>query len=499
MLRYGDGTPFPFGDAFLDMLVDAVDACTTMLAATTNLDRRRADAEAMLQAIGEEERQLLMFERAVAAACAPAPHGTGTPGTPASRAAEHTRSAMQSAVERSRELLKQISTRKAATPSWHRTARRVHAAAGRFFARRFLPNTRWVWAWDARGVVTRAEGASQDARFRVVFDLDLPSMWLAPVRIDTLVPDLIVHLPRRRWLRAPVETAIPIGRCLLASARHDDRGRELVIRRPDGSGWRIDMPRDGQPSAATLDRRGRASGTALVSETELAPLIAAIDRELATSRLPRHARDVLLDGTRLTEVDDTTLAARALLGELAPTVHAIRQRSRMPGELTLKRDIADGRREEIYISRASLTARYASLPTEHRRLLDDAGFGRGLTTGIAELTERASQPELPARPSPAPAHAAAPVRLARASAPAVQPRHSAPAIPKQDAVPRYRHETQPLLATPLAAPLARASVPARPATQQPQDDERARRRREERTIPSVVVTLPFRRLATPTG
>jgi hypothetical protein len=330
------------------------------------------------------------------------------------------------------------------------------------------------------------------------------------------VPDLIVHLPRRRWLRAPVETAIPLGRCLLASARHDDRGRELVIRRPDGSGWRIDMPRDGQPSAATLDRRGRASGTALVSETELAPLIGAIDRELATSRLPRHARDVLLDGTRLTEVDDTTLAARALLGELAPAVHAIRQRSRMPGELTLKRDIADGRREEIYISRASLTARYASLPTEYRRLLDDAGFGRGLTTGIAELTERASQPEIPARPSPAPARAAAPVRLARASVPTfqpqLQPRTSAPAIPAhgsdsaiptpipaQDALPRHRHETLPLLATPLAAPLARTSVPARPATQQPQDDERARRRREERTIPSVVVTLPFRRLATPTG
>src|SRR5690606_40681154 len=34
MLRYGDGSPFPFDDAFLDLLVDAVDACTTMLAAT---------------------------------------------------------------------------------------------------------------------------------------------------------------------------------------------------------------------------------------------------------------------------------------------------------------------------------------------------------------------------------------------------------------------------------------------------------------------------------
>jgi hypothetical protein len=465
MLRYGDGTPFPFGDAFLDMLVDAVDACTTMLAATASLERRRAEADAVLQAIGAQERQLVMFERAVAAACIPGPHGDDTP---AARAAELTRSAMQSAVERSREQLVQISTGKGAEPSWHRTAQRVHAAAGQFFARRFLPNTRWAWAWDARGTAARAEGASQDARFQVVFDLALPPAWQAPVRIDTLVPDLVVSLPRRRWLRAPIETAIPLGRCFLASARHDDRGRELVIRRPDGSGWRIELPRDAQPSAETLDRRGRATGTALVRETELAPLITAIERELATSRLPRQARDVLLDGTRLTELSDTTLTPRALLGELAPTVRAIRQRSRVPGELTLKRDIADGRREELYVSRTSLTVSYAALPAEYRRLLDDAGFGRGLSVGIGE---------------PA------------AEAPATFPRASSTDVP------RHRHATQPLVATlPARTTLpTRAKASMSTSAALPPDDERARRRREERTIPSVVLALPLRRLATPTG
>src|SRR5690349_10460815 len=116
MLRYGDGTPFPHDDAFLDMLVDAVDACTTMLDATANLGRRRADARAGLRAIGEEERRLVLFERAVAAACAPAGQDRATP---ADLAAELTRAAMLSAVERSREQLRQLSETKAAPPSWN--------------------------------------------------------------------------------------------------------------------------------------------------------------------------------------------------------------------------------------------------------------------------------------------------------------------------------------------------------------------------------------------
>lgn len=504
MLRYGDGTPFPFEEEFLDLLVDAVEACATMLASTANLDRRRVEAEAVLQAIGEEERRLLMFERAVASACKFDLDGNLTP---AARAAESTRSAMESAVELSREQLRQISSVQAAPPSWHRAARRVQAAASGFFARRLLPGAHWAWAWDASGAAPRGEAASQDARFRVVYDLDLPDGWRGPVRIDALVPDLIVRLPRRRWLRATVEAAIPLGRCLLVGARHDERGRELVIRRPDGSSWRIDLPEDGQPSAAALDRRGRTVGTGLVSETELSALVDAIDRQLPTMQLPRTARDVLLDGKPVAELADTTLAARALLDEIGPTVREIRQRSRMPGELTLKRDVADGRREELFVSRASLTAHYADLPGEYRRLLDDAGFGRGLTTGISELAAQASQPAIPARGTPLPptrsSAPAIPTREtppppARSSAPAIPTRPSAPAAAARPTAPRPRHKTQPLLPQAPARPSGSLTVPRTPRL----SAEELQQRAVDPTIPSILAAparTPIRRLETPTG
>jgi hypothetical protein len=462
MLRYGDGSPFPFDDAFLDMLVDAVEACTTMLAATARLERKRAEAEAVLAAIGAEERRLLLFERAVAAVCGAAPDGTSTP---ALAAAERTRSAMASAVELSREQLKQISAEKAAAPSWRSAAQRVHDAAGRFFARRLLPGARLAWWWDVSGPVPRAEAASQDPRFRVVFDLDVPPLFRAPVRIDSLVPELTVHLPRRRWLRAPIEASIPLGRYLLAAARHDDRGRELLIRKPDGSGWRIELPQDGQPSATALDRRGRAAGTGLVGEGELAPLIAAIDRELQPARLPRAAREVLLDGTPVTELEDTTLATRALLDEIGPTVRQIRQRSRVPGELSLKRDVTSGVREELYVSRTNLTAHYAGLPPELRRLLDDAGFGRGLTAGIAELTSEPPPQAVAgpaARATQAAAWPAAPATQA-AAGPAAGP--SAPATqaaaPAEDSAssPSSPWSQSPVFTSAARAPQLAAAVP----------------------------------------
>lgn len=484
MLRYGDGSPFPFDEAFLDLLSDAVEACTAMLEATARLERRRAEAEAVLEAIGEEERRLLLFERAVAAACGPDPGAS----TPALRAAERTRSAMATAVELSREQLKQISAVKAAAPSWRGTAQRVHDAAGRFFARRLLPGARLAWAWDVSGPVPRAEAATQDARFRVLFDLEVPPLFRAPVRIDALVPELTVHLPRQRWLRAPVEAAIPLGRCLLAAARHDDRGRELLIRKPDGSGWRIELPQDGQPSVTALDRRGRAAGTGLVGEGELAPLIAAIDRELAPARLPRAAREVLLDGTPVTELEDTTLATRALLDEIGPTVRQIRQRSRVPGELSLKRDVTDGVREELYVSRTSLTAHYAGLPPELRRLLDDAGFGRGLTTGIAELApeppvQAAPAPEPPAQTAPSAAPEARPQRAEPEARPPSSPWSEAPATMIAARVPELAALARPLSPRPAAGP-----TPARPPSPLPSSPLPA-------TVPTPARRAPYARPA----
>jgi len=39
-VRFGDGTPFPLDEGFLEVLVDAVSACTAMLTATARMEDR---------------------------------------------------------------------------------------------------------------------------------------------------------------------------------------------------------------------------------------------------------------------------------------------------------------------------------------------------------------------------------------------------------------------------------------------------------------------------
>lgn len=70
----------------------------------------------------------------------------------------------------------------------------------------------------------------------------------------------------------------------------------------------------------------------------------------------------------------------------------------MSGELILKRDIGDGRREELFVPRSTLAQQFARLPPEYRRPFEDMGIS-------GEETQPAIQ--LPPRP-PAPPRSAAP-------------------------------------------------------------------------------------------
>jgi hypothetical protein len=389
MLRYGDGTPFPFGEELLELLEDAVATCTQMLAATASLDRQRAEAEAALVRIGEEERRLVMFERAVAAVCTPPPSAAQSV---AAAAAEQTRSAMATAVDQSRDRLRRLSAAQGSAPGWARTARRVQAAAARFFERHVLPGTGWTWLWDVTTGVARAETTGYGARFRVCFDVDLPPPWDAAIPIATLAPGTVAQLPQPRWLRRPVDAPIALDEHAVVRAVYDVDRRELVIRERGAraGGWHIELPHHSMGTVTLLDRRDRPRASSFVEPTELASLLRAIDAAMLAPGLARHAREVILGGRPVSELADTTLAPRALLDELGPVVREIRARSRMPGELTLKRDIADGKREELYVSRAALTARYASLPPRYRMLLDAAGFGDMPPTTRGELTVSAT-------------------------------------------------------------------------------------------------------------
>src|SRR6185436_18113817 len=97
-----------------------------------------------------------------------------------------------------------------------------------------------------------------------------------------------------------------------------------------------------------------------VAPPECAALLRAIDLQVRSRLTARRAHTVLLGGIPVSTIDDTTLAARALLDEIGPIVREIRTRSSVPGELSIKRDVAIGVRQELFIPREQLAACYAS-------------------------------------------------------------------------------------------------------------------------------------------
>jgi hypothetical protein len=86
-----------------------------------------------------------------------------------------------------------------------------------------------------------------------------------------------------------------------------------------------------------------------------------------------------LGDSPMEQIGDPALIGQAILAQLATLIRHTRQKSRVPGELIVKRDVGDGRREELFIPRAALERRFATLPPEYRRYFDDAGLGRDQT------------------------------------------------------------------------------------------------------------------------
>jgi hypothetical protein len=83
------------------------------------------------------------------------------------------------------------------------------------------------------------------------------------------------------------------------------------------------------------------------------------------------------DGKPLREIEDPSAIATKLINVLAPIVQEIARRSGAPGELVLRRDLGEGRREEIYITKAELNEKVLTLPATLRPVFDPFELSEG--------------------------------------------------------------------------------------------------------------------------
>ncbi len=117
----------------------------------------------------------------------------------------------------------------------------------------------------------------------------------------------------------------------------------------------------------------------------------------------RRLTELTLGGQPISRLPEPRVAPMEVLQQLTPLSRTIRERSRVSGELVLKKDVAGGRREELFVPRAQLAQQFAKLPFEYRKPFEDMGVSSEDTQPAITLPTqlrppaRAVPPRLPAR------------------------------------------------------------------------------------------------------
>lgn len=394
MYRYGDGSPFPFDENFLEILSASVEACTDVFAAAADLDDRRERAHEAKKEAEEEIRRLVAMEKAMESAMLPSKPNAGK-HAPASQQTAHRVLAMsRQAIAAAKRELQQRADALGMDPRGADITDRVRDAMSALFEQQALPGTIWALRWQTSGGGAHAEAAAQAGRFRTSYDLALEAPWNGPVKLSALVDQLRVELPRKRLFSEPRPGMVALDRCALIRFERSAERHILILREQAAKpspGWSIVLsdPEQAGVVVTPLDAEGQPLSGPVSIDGEDAAALFHLGDTITTALMAlrdgrRRLRELRLGDTLLDQIAEPSIVGQAILSQLAPLIRQTRGKSRTPGELIVKRDIGDGRREELFISRAALERRYGSLPADYKRFFDDAGLGRDQT---AELTD----------------------------------------------------------------------------------------------------------------
>lgn len=249
----------------------------------------------------------------------------------------------------------------------------------------------------------------QRARFGVdaILELELAgsSLFAHDLRVDRVADGVELHAPEPAgWLRKEIKM-VPhrLGRHHVTEAIVDRDGVTVRLRE-NGQGFDLIVGAGGD---VRVDRAGAEEGAGFDTDDRdaagLRQLAARIEDALRGLRDRRRALvSATIDGVSLADHDHPRVLVDRLVETMAPVVRAIAQRSLAPGELVLKRLLADDRREEIFVSRAELTRKLDPLPPALRQALAPLGIVDDAPPRPGRRTAPHPPPPPPPPPSPGP-------------------------------------------------------------------------------------------------
>ena len=421
---YGDATPFPLEENFIDTITAAVTSCVALFKLDVEQAERKRRARDVSDQADREVEELGELARVMERTLSPLMPQSGASGLGAQTAAkiaEHTSGLIKQA------RMAVLRRKEAGLRSAQDTTLgpRILEAMQTFFLHQQVPKTVWLYRWtcgrppEAADLVFTAISAG-DVQTEYRADVPGSSAWSGPVRLEEL--DSSYHLEFQHkggWLKRGTHSGkIALHRMFLTEVERTKTISWFMLRQNPAKpsiGYKVIVrSRDyANPVIFPVDARdevGEPMG--LDSDDELAllemwNLMKSQLKSLATHRV------VLLSaafrGKPITELDEPAELAECVLMSLAPLIRQIRLRSRVPGELVLKRDLGDGRREELFVPRKELEKQFASLPYEQRSCFTAVGLD---TEATGEFLRR-SDVQLMAAERAGDARTAAELRRAR--------------------------------------------------------------------------------------
>ncbi len=423
---YGDSSSSSLQINYIDFLRDALDFSVQVLAADHRMREGEARVVEVRRACAEEVGRLEALGAAIARSVEGAPIGPAESPTALCAQAVLRASADQvrAAIDRVHATLTSDLAQSESQSGRERES--VVAALSTLLLRHDLPEMTSELRLQQQGGTRYAAHVHTRSLddLEAVLELEIAAAHpLAHVlRVEKLVERLEVQAPETGgWLRKEVKLRPQrldkeyITELVLGGAQTIIKLRSAA----DGTGVGYDVLVRAEAPRVQLLRTGEATDLPAfdLGVDDAAKLIDLEAKLIAATGELLHARKALVDARLgdgpLAEWRNPKKMVERLVAKMAPVVQEIAKRSLTPTELVLKRQLGDGRREEIFVSRDELRRKLGPLANGSRALFAPLGLG-----------EPASEP------APAPVHA--PVPVVEKAATVVVPRSPPPPPAKSE-------------------------------------------------------------------
>jgi hypothetical protein len=382
---YGDSTPSTLQVNFIEFLRDALEFCVQVLQADQRMVDGRGRVRTQEQATAQEIEQLEKLAAAVSRTVeGAAPREDGAAGRCAAAILRSAAELVKAEVGNVRGVLSDEVAKLEAEAARERDA--CVKALEALLVKHDLPETSRVHH------VVLAGGARYTCRMQLTaafglaatVDLEVPadSLFGQVVRVERLMERLEVQAPEvGGWLHKEVKMRPQRLEKYYLTELHasPDESTMKLRSAPEGTGSGFDIALAGEPLRARLARIEDREGSSVpppfeVSDGDTARLLELKEKlTAAAADLSRHRKTIVsaaFEGDPLGAPGAPARLVERLVATLAPVAQEIAARSLSPGELVLRRLLADDRREEIFASKADLKRKLEPLPEGRRALFE---------------------------------------------------------------------------------------------------------------------------------